>query len=106
MSEHIDTWPCGHARTPENTQRLNSARVRCRSCNRAIANRYYQKKRAGGPQRKASANQAAQRFERAMLRASFKTEAVALAPEIVRIAEKYGYSPHTVAKIAVARAGK
>ena len=39
-------------------------------------------------------------------RAAFADEAATLTPEIVRIARKYGYSPYTVAKIAVARAGK
>ena len=37
-------------------------------------------------------------------RAAFADEAATLVPEIKRIAEKYGYSPLTVARIAVARA--
>ena len=39
-------------------------------------------------------------------RAAFADEAAQLAPEIMRIAVKYGYQPSTVAKVAVARAGK
>lgn len=29
-------WPCGHERTPENTQSVGSAGVRCRKCRRRI----------------------------------------------------------------------
>lgn len=37
-------------------------------------------------------------------RIAFSDEAATLAPEILRIAAKYGYQPSTVAKVAVARA--
>lgn len=44
------------------------------------------------------------RFAATARRIAFADEAGQLAPELRRIADKYGYSPHTVAKIAVARA--
>lgn len=46
------------------------------------------------------------RYTNTARRIAFSNEAATLAPELRRIADKYGYSPHTVAKIAVARAGK
>lgn len=44
------------------------------------------------------------RAANAAQRAAFADEAGALAPELIRIATKYGYTPNTVAKIAAARA--
>lgn len=37
-------------------------------------------------------------------RAAFADEAATLVPEIKRIAAKYGYSPLTVVRVAIARA--
>jgi hypothetical protein len=31
-----ESWPCGHPRTPENTQRLGKAGDRCRICRRRL----------------------------------------------------------------------
>lgn len=44
------------------------------------------------------------RYSDTVLRAEFSDEAATLAPELRRIAAKYGYQPSTVAKVAVARA--
>lgn len=38
----VDSWPCGHERTPENTQSLGNAGKRCRKCRRSIAQRSYE----------------------------------------------------------------
>jgi hypothetical protein len=38
----MDTWPCGHERTAENTQSVGSAGKRCRQCRRVIAQRAYE----------------------------------------------------------------
>lgn len=37
-------WGCGHPRTPENTQAVGKAGVRCRTCRRKIANAYARRK--------------------------------------------------------------
>ena len=50
------------------------------------------------------ASHSSQRYALAAQRAEFADEAATLAPEILRIAAKYGYQPSTVAKVAVARA--
>lgn len=41
---------------------------------------------------------------RAVERAAFAEEAAQLAPEVARIARKYGIAPSTVAKVAAVRA--
>jgi hypothetical protein len=39
-----DHWPCGHARTDENTVRVGRENgVRCRTCRREIQAKYYQR---------------------------------------------------------------
>lgn len=38
-------WPCGHPRTPENTQSIGVAGVRCRECRRVIALRSHNKRK-------------------------------------------------------------
>lgn len=43
------------------------------------------------------------RYTNVARRIAFADEAGQLAPELRRIADKYGYSPYTVAKVAVAR---
>lgn len=35
----MSAWPCGHPRTPENTQSVGESGQRCRECRRAIARR-------------------------------------------------------------------
>ena len=37
------TWPCGHARTPENTQGVGCAGVRCKTCRQRITQASYQR---------------------------------------------------------------
>lgn len=33
----VRTWPCGHERTEQNTQRIGKAGLRCRKCRQKIA---------------------------------------------------------------------
>lgn len=47
----IASWPCGHRRTAENTQKTGKAGERCRTCRREIANRSYRRKVDGIPPR-------------------------------------------------------
>lgn len=42
-------WPCGHPRTPENTQKVGVAGVRCRECRRRISREWVCNHRAGKP---------------------------------------------------------
>lgn len=44
--EAASNWPCGHARTLDNTQSIGSAGVRCRACRRAISIRSWRKRQA------------------------------------------------------------
>lgn len=42
-----EAWPCGHPRTPENTQTIGMGNgVRCRECRRAIARESARRKRS------------------------------------------------------------
>lgn len=42
-TNHGKLWPCGHERSPENTQRIGSAGVRCRQCRQAITRASYKR---------------------------------------------------------------
>lgn len=39
-----DLWPCGHDRTPDNTQSVGKAGERCRACRQHIAREYARRK--------------------------------------------------------------
>jgi hypothetical protein len=39
-------FPCGHDRTPENTQAVGSAGVRCRTCRRRLARDWFRAKKS------------------------------------------------------------
>lgn len=43
--ESAERWACGHPRTPENSQRVGVAGVRCRICRNIITTRYWRKKK-------------------------------------------------------------
>lgn len=44
----LETWPCGHERTPENTQSVGDRNgVRCRTCRRETARKSYHNTKAG-----------------------------------------------------------
>lgn len=36
-AQQLCVWPCGHPRTPENTQPIGKAGTRCRTCRRKLA---------------------------------------------------------------------
>lgn len=40
-----DTWPCGHPRTPANTQFVGKSGTRCRICRRKITREYQRRLR-------------------------------------------------------------
>ena len=43
-----DLWPCGHERSPENTQKIGVAGVRCRKCRSVITARSYKRRKNKG----------------------------------------------------------
>lgn len=40
-AQQLCMWPCGHPRTPENTQPIGKAGTRCRTCRRRISVQSY-----------------------------------------------------------------
>ena len=43
------TWPCGHVRTPENTQGIGCAGVRCKTCRQRITQASYHRNKNADP---------------------------------------------------------
>lgn len=43
VSKLLGVWPCGHPRTPENSQSVGKAGLRCRECRQHVTREWWRK---------------------------------------------------------------